>query len=259
MGRRAFVVAEVCRMATPVPLTFLGTGGFHATAGYWSSFLIGERILVESSPSVLRNLRVADKRLDDIDVIFISHFHADHTFGWPFLLFTALRDRRASDLWVVGPPGIGAFLENMLKAGALDHVVKWARERPGTFKLHYVEVTERPQKAGGVHFRAVRVNHDPVLDCYGFLIEVNGRTIGYSGDTTLCPGLREVAAGSEVLVMECNSHNDRSPVHLTFNDVRAIRKEFPDLPLVLTHRADDVDDGGLKNVQVPEDFETVLV
>ena len=70
-------------MATPVPLTFLGTGGFHATAGYWSSFLIGDRILVESSPSVLRNLRVAGKRLDDVDVIFISHFHADHTFGWP--------------------------------------------------------------------------------------------------------------------------------------------------------------------------------
>ena len=215
-------------MATPVPLTFLGTGGFHATAGYWSSFLIGDRILVESSPSVLPNLRLAGKRLDDVDVIFISHFHADHTFGWPFLLFTALRDRRPSDLWVVGPPGIGAFLENMLKAG-------------------------------GVKFRAVRVDHDPVLDCYGYLIEVNGKTIGYSGDTTLCPGLREIASNADALVMECNAHTDRSPVHLTFSDVGVIREEFPDLPLVITHRAHDVDDGGLRNVHVPEDFETVLV
>jgi ribonuclease BN (tRNA processing enzyme) len=259
MGRTAIVVTEVCRMATPVPLTFLGTGGFHATAGYWSSFLIGDRILVESSPSVLRNLRVAGKRLADVDVVFISHFHADHTFGWPFLLFTALRERRQSDLWVVGPPGIGAFLENMLKAGALDHVVKWARERPGTFKLHYVEVTEQPQKAGGVRFRAVRVDHDPVLDCYGYLIEVNGKTIGYSGDTTLCPGLREIASRADTLVIECNAHTDRSPVHLTFSDVTVIRAEFPELPLVITHRAHDVDDGGLPNVCVPEDFETVFV
>lgn len=246
-------------MATRIPLTFLGTGGFHATAGYWNSFLIGDRILVESSPSVLRNLRVAGKSFDDIDVIFISHFHADHTFGWPFLLFTALRDRRPSDLWVVGPPGIGEFLENMLKAGALDHVVKWARERPGTFTLHYVEVTEQLQKVGGVKFRAVRVDHDPVLDCYGYLIEYDGKTIGYSGDTTLCPGLREIAANADTLVMECNAHTDRSPVHLTFSDVGVIREEFPDLPLVITHRADDVDDGGLKNVCVPEDFETVLI
>lgn len=246
-------------MATPVPLTFLGTGGFHATAGYWSSFLIGDRILVESSPSVLRNLRVAGKQLDDIDVVFISHFHADHTFGWPFVLLTALRDRRSSDLWVVGPPGIGAFLEHMLKAGALDHVVKSARERLDPFKLHYVEVTERPQEAGGVQFRAVRVDHDPVLDCYGFLIEAGGKTIGYSGDTTLCPGLRQIASQADTLVMECNAHTDRSPVHLTFDDVRAIRAEFPDLPLVITHRAHDVDDGGLPNVRVPEDFETILV
>lgn len=246
-------------MATPVPLTFLGTGGFHADAGYWSSFLIGDRILVESSPSVLRNLRVAGKRLDDVDVVFISHFHADHTFGWPFLLLTALRERRPSDLWVVGPPGIGAFLENMLKAGAIDHVVRWARERPGTFALHYVEVTEQPQTAGNVKFRAVRVDHDPRLDCYGYLIEVNGKTIGYSGDTTLCPGLREIASQADALVMECNAHTDRSPVHLTFGDVGVIREECPDLPLVITHRAHDVDDGGLRNVQVPEDFETVLV
>jgi ribonuclease Z len=246
-------------MPQPITLTFLGTAGFHATAGYWSSFLIGERILVETSPSVLRNLHVAGKQLDDIDVIFISHFHADHTFGWPFVLFTALRERRPSDLWVVGPPGIEAFLENMLKAGALDHVVTWALERPGVFTLHYVEASEQPQEAGGVTFRAVRVDHDPILDCFGYLIEVDGRTVGYTGDTTLCPGLRTLAGAADVLVSECNAHHDLSPVHLTFDDVRTIRREFPDLPIVLTHRDPDVDDGGLENVRIPQDFETITL
>jgi ribonuclease Z len=246
-------------MPLPIELTFLGTAGFHATAGYWNSFLIGQRILVETSPSVLRNIRVAGKSLHDVDVIFISHFHADHTFGWPFVLFTSYRERRPTDLWVVGPPGIGAFLENMLKAGALDHIVGYARARPDAFTLHYVEVTEQRQEVAGVHFRAVRVDHDPVLECFGYLIEVDGRTIGYSGDTTLCPGLREIAGGADALVTECNAHHDPSPVHLTFDDVRAIRSEFPELPLVITHRDPDVDDGGLPNIRVPEDFETVLV
>ena len=31
--------------------------------------------------------------------------------------------------------------------------MKWARERPGVFTLHYVEATEQPQEAGGVKFR----------------------------------------------------------------------------------------------------------
>jgi ribonuclease Z len=247
-------------MPSPIPLTFLGTGGFDATAGYWNSFLVGQRILVETSPSVLRNLRVVGADLNGIDVIFISHFHADHTFGWPFVLFTWLMgERRTSDLWVVGPPGIGAFLENMLKAGALDHVVGQARARPDVFTLHYVEVTEQPQQAGPVQFRAVRVDHDPVLECFGYLIEVDGRTIGYSGDTTLCPGLREIAANADTLVMECNSHSTESPVHLTFSDVTIIREQFPSLPIVLTHHARDVDDGGLPNVRAPRDFETIEV
>jgi len=137
--------------------------------------------------------------------------------------------------------------------------VKSVRERPGVFTLHYVEVTERPQEAARVRFRAVKVDHDPVLDCYGFLIEQDGRTIGYSGDTTLCPGLREIASKADALVMECNAHTARSPVHLSFADVRAIREEFPSLPLIITHRAHDVDDGGLPNVLLPKDFETVLV
>src|SRR5215207_3652480 len=107
-------------MPSPIPLTFLGTGNFTATGGYWNSFLIGDRLLVEASPSVLRNLRVVGANLSDIDVVFLSHFHADHTFGWPFLLFTYLtRAPRTSDLYVVGPPGVGAFLDNMVRAGAL--------------------------------------------------------------------------------------------------------------------------------------------
>jgi ribonuclease BN (tRNA processing enzyme) len=176
------------------------------------------------------------------------------------VLFSSLvRSRRTADLWVVGPPGIGAFLENMLKAGALDHIVQHARARADVFALHYVEVSEKPQEAGGVRFRAVRVDHDPVLECFGYLIEIDGRTIGYSGDTMLCPGLREIAAGAEALVLECNTHHERSRVHLTFEDVRTLRREFPELPLVITHRDRDVDGGGLPNVRVPNDFETVLV
>src|SRR5438045_1567754 len=97
---------ELMPMPSPISLSFLGTGNFHATAGYWNSFLIGDRILVEASPIVLRNLQLVGARLPDLDVVFISHFHADHTFGWPFLYYSSLvRGGRTSDLWVVGPPG----------------------------------------------------------------------------------------------------------------------------------------------------------
>jgi ribonuclease BN (tRNA processing enzyme) len=249
-------------MPSPIELTFLGTGNFNATAGYWNSFLIDRRILVETSPIVLRHLQLVGTALGDVDVIFISHFHADHTFGWPFFYYSALsRAKRTNDLWVVGPPGIERFLNEMLHAGRLTHVVENARKRPDAFNVQYVEVDEQPQSAGGVQFRAVRVDHDPTLECFGYLIEVGGRTIGYSGDTTLCPGLREIAKAADALVLECNvsHHVSEFTVHMSFDDVRMLRSEFPNLPFVLTHRAPDVDGDDLPGVTVPSDLDTVTV
>ena len=71
-------------------LTFLGTGNFVAPPGrYWNSFVIDTSVLVEPSPTALPHLRRCGFALDDIEVVVVSHFHADHCFGWPFLIGAA--------------------------------------------------------------------------------------------------------------------------------------------------------------------------
>ena len=68
-------------------LTFLGTGNFLAPPGrYWNSFVLDTSVLVEPRPTALRTCGAAASRSTAIDVVVISHFHADHCFGWPFLL-----------------------------------------------------------------------------------------------------------------------------------------------------------------------------
>ena len=68
-------------------LTFLGTGNFMAPPGrYWNSFVMDGNVLVEPCPTSLPHLRRCGFAVDDIAVVVISHFHADHCFGWPFLL-----------------------------------------------------------------------------------------------------------------------------------------------------------------------------
>ena len=79
-------------------LIFLGTGNFLAPPGrYWNSFVIDGSVLVEPSPTALPHLRRCGFAVDDIEVVVVSHFHADHCFGWPFLLQAAARDRRGPD------------------------------------------------------------------------------------------------------------------------------------------------------------------
>lgn len=255
-------------MPRPISLTFLGTGNALTPLRDWNSFVVDERVLVEPSPTVLPNLRQAGLDPNRIDAVFISHFHADHTFGWPFLLLEYLigsRRRadgwvvgRQSDLWVVGPPGVEARLEEMIRVAAYQNVVARAREVRG-FPLHFVEVDERAQEAGPIRFRAVRVEHAPELDCFGYLFDLDGRTVGYSGDTQLCAGLKEIATASDLLVLECSlRHGVSTPGHMTPDDVRALRRDFPDLPFILSHLSDeDVAAHNIPGARVPTDLERI--
>jgi ribonuclease Z len=245
--------------ATSFPVTFLGTGNFHVPGRYWNSFLLDGHILVEASPTALPNLRRVQIDPIAIDVILLSHFHADHTFGWPFLLLDRLiQGDRPTDLWVVGPPGVEAFLREMVHAGALDRPVQTLQSQSSNLGLHFLEVNEEEQEAGPLRFRAVRVEHAPELDCYGFLLYYRGRRIGYSGDTQLCDGLRTIASGAEALVLECNErHASGRGDHMSLDSVRTLRHEFENLPFILTHVGAGVEARGITRTRLPNDLETI--
>ena len=244
---------------TGIPARFLGTGNFLTPLGrYWNSFVLDGRILVEPSPIALPHLRRAGIDAAAIDVVVLSHFHADHTFGWPFLAIELLRTHGSTPLHVVGPPGVRAHLAEQLVLGGIPDVVDALEAR---VELRYVEVDGTWQDAGPLRLRAVEVEHVPDLACFGYLFDWRGRTIGYSGDSAPCAGLEEVASAADVLVLECNGpHPPHLPKsHHDLADVEALRARHPDVPLVLTHLGEDPDLTRLPNTRVPNDLDELLL
>ena len=239
-------------------LTFLGTGNFSVQGRYWSNFLIDRSVLVETSPTALPHLRKLGVGVDEIDAIFVSHFHPDHTFGWPFLVLELLQMGRDRPLHIVGPPDTERFFAQMMDLGGVPDIHEQAQ---GAMDLRYVEIDGAWQDAGPVRFRAVEVEHVPHLRCYGFLFDRDGQTVGYSGDTRPCPGLDELAGGSDVLVLECNGAHPW-PSHMDIGAVADLRARFPDVPFVLTHVGGDVDPEAvahIPDVVLPSDFATLEV
>ncbi len=240
--------------------TFLGTGNF-LTPGerYWNSFVVecGTELtwLVEPSPTALPNLRRAGFDAAMLDGIVISHFHPDHTFGWPFLLLEMATSGRdpARPVHVVGPPGVQEFLAAMMSLAAVDDITSTAHER---LDLRYVEVDESLQSAGNLAFRAVEVAHAPQLRCFGYIFELGGRRIGYSGDTRPCEGLDELAGACESLVVECNGSH-RQATHMDVASVRELAQRNPGLRLVTTHLGADVCEEMLPGITMPSDFDQI--
>lgn len=245
-------------------LVFLGTGNFMAPPGrYWNSFVLDGHVLVEPSPTALPNLRRSGFAVEAIDVVVLSHFHADHCFGWPFLLEAAAEIGGGRTLWVVGPPGVEEWLVGLNRAGAVASVTERARER---LDLRFVEVSEigagEWQEAGPLRFRAVEVDHVPYLRCFGYLFDRDGgRVVAYSGDVKPCPGLSELARSSELMVLECNGRHDGPVSHMHEDNVLALSAENPELRIIVTHLGEQVAVDKLMEagVTVPTDFERLTV
>ena len=123
--------------------------------------MLDGNVLVEPSPTALPHLRRCGLPAAALNVVIISHFHPDHTFGWPFLLLEVVRTRPADRPFsVVGPPGVEAFLADMMALGAVTDIAAAAQRQ---LDMRYVEVDGSWQEAGPLRFRAIEVEHVPTI------------------------------------------------------------------------------------------------
>lgn len=236
----------------PLDLLFLGSGNAFASGRYWSSFLLNGRYLFEASPVALPHLKQCGVALDEIEAIFVSHFHGDHFLGLPFLLLEyAEMTPREKELKIIGPPGIEERTR-IMTAAAFPNVF----ERGMKYNVTYHELQDGKRgEVGDLRFLARSVDHVSGLDCFGYRVEVGGRTLAYSGDSTMCQALVDLAQGADAFVVECSCWNDACGPHLSPRDIRELRSRLgPGPKFVLTHLDEGNVDLGVENSLLAEDL-----
>ncbi|MFZ2446436.1 MAG: ribonuclease Z [Syntrophobacteraceae bacterium] len=112
---------------------------------------------------------------DDLDAIWISHFHGDHFFGIPALLVRLWESGRKRPLLFVGQEGIESVVcqaTRLAYASIMDRF---------TFELKFIEVEPGERiEAAGLSWQAARSGH-PQKDL-AVRIEGGGKSVFYSGD-----------------------------------------------------------------------------
>ena len=207
-------------MIDRIQLTCLGSGAALSDGRQWNSLFIDGRILLDLPPTAVVELQRLSLDLIDIDVIFISHLHADHTFGLPFLLLEyCVRRTRKRPLHIVGPTGIEERTKTLCE-------LAWPDLRAAGLEPHipvvYVEVTEDGDyRAGDLAFTAVRMEHF-ALAAFGYRFAYKGRQIAYTGDTADCVQLDRLLDGADIAILEWTHPTQSSdPGHM---DAAAIRR-----------------------------------
>jgi ribonuclease Z len=117
-------------------IVFLGTSASAPTAGRAPTALLvrrgGERLLFDCAEGTQRQLMRSTLGLPDLEEIFLTHFHADHTLGLPGLLKTFALRGRETPLTVYGPPGVRDLLGDLRRVfGRVSYPVDAVEVRPG--------------------------------------------------------------------------------------------------------------------------------
>lgn len=196
-------------------IKILGTGGAINNGLPYNSFIINEDFLVETPPDIMTSLFREGVDRQKISVIYISHFHADHCFGLPFLLLRNFVDGYSTDIKVLGPKGIGQrVMEICTLAFGAEHLMqKWIREH-----VTYEEIESGREINTQYKLKPVKMFHSP--ETYGFVLESEGKKTAYIADTYWEDSLLEYIKDADTVLIDLNGErSDKSKVHISEYDL----------------------------------------
>ena len=191
-------------------LIMLGTGTPVPDASAWgpASAVVagGQLFVVDAGAGVSRRLAATGlPRVKQVEAVFLTHLHSDHTLGYPELIFTTWIMGRRQPLAVYGPPGLRRMTDAILDAWRDDvdeRVRGLERETREWLRVDATEV--RPgvvYDRGGVKVTAIPVPHGD-WQAFAYRFDLPGRSMVFSGDTAPNPALVKAARGTDILVHE---------------------------------------------------------
>lgn len=222
-----------------VTVTFLGTGDAFGTGGRLQTcFHVrtpDASLLIDCGASACVSMKRYGVRHEDIDAVLISHYHADHFGGLPFLLIEGRVTGRTAPLTVAGP---GAVADRVL--AAMDVLFPGAgADVP--YPVEYIGLAEgEPCNVGPARVTAVPVVHAPDTQPNALRVEIGGAIISYSGDTEWHPALIDIARGADLFICELSGFDGPGGIHLDYATLLLHRPALECGRLVLTHMGQQV-------------------
>jgi len=132
---------------------------------------------------------------DQLDALWISHFHGDHFFGIPLLLLRFWEMGRVKPLMLAGPCGLQEKVENALDLAYPSFLGKLQ------YALQYREMEDGGSlQAVGFLWQAAATEHSQ--PCLALKLSAEGKSVFYSGDGQSTQASASLTKGSTLVVHE---------------------------------------------------------
>jgi len=252
------LLSPLLLLAQPkVILQVLGSGGpesgdMRASSGYLIWIDGKSRILIDFGGGASLHFEEAGARIQDLDVILLTHLHVDHTADIPALLKSSFFTSASGKLHIFGPdkndvmPSTKSFVKRLFDDddGAWqylgDHLDGSARLQLKAHDLHKSLKEKVIYKQGNISITAISVHHGPI-PAIAYRVNVGDKSITFSGDMNgEYHTLEKLAKNTNILV----AHNAvpkgakgvAAKLHMTPYIIGEIAKKSNPKMLVLSHR-----------------------
>ncbi len=198
-------------------------------SGYYVN-IAGKNILLDGGSGTLLKLGKADVSYENIDQIFYTHLHPDHTMDLvPFLFATKNTPgfTRTKKLELFGPIGFKDFFNNLIEVFGQSMLEV-------DYKMSLTELGETSYDFKDYNVKSMFMQHSE--NAIGYRFESENKVLVYSGDTAPCDGITTLAEQADVLLLECSfSDGNKSEGHLTYSEAAIIANDAGVKKLILTH------------------------
>lgn len=175
--------------------------------------------LVDCGPGVVRRAAAAEKngfealKPTQLNIVFMTHLHSDHTLGFPDLIFSPWVLGRKEPVQAYGPRGLRSMTRHIEKAWGEDIRIRRNGLEQANATGYKVVVHEISPglvyRDENVLVTAFPVKHGTWKYAFGYRLETKDRRIVISGDTAPSEEVVKMCDGCDLLLHEVyNPHGD---------------------------------------------------
>ena len=181
----------------------------------------GAQYLIDAGDGVTRRLIERKTDFRNIDDIFITHHHSDHTGGLGALMGLISDMSRRKLVNIYGPPGTEVGVQGLLQFLSVSSDIRMS---DGTHEVPVKQLYKGHDVGVGVIFQDANVKVTAVENThyhfkpdspafgkyksYAYRFDAAGRSVVFTGDTGPSDAVIELAKGADVLVSEATNPID---------------------------------------------------
>lgn len=219
-----------------VSVRFVGSGDSFGSGGRFQTCILvdgpASRFAIDFGTSSLIALTQQGIEHNTIDAVLLTHLHADHCGGVPFLLMDAmLSAKRTRPLTIAGPRDLRARMSQLAEALFPGMHVMTPR-----FPLEYVELeVGTANRVLDLVVTPQAARHTAETHPTALRVQVGDRVVAYTGDGEWTEDLAKIGLDADLLIAECYYYAKPVKWHLNYPVLAEHLKDFGAKRVILTH------------------------